>query len=903
MFFDRIAVGIQRHAKMVVIAWIAILCVSVPFAVQSWGVLSYSTDTLVPEDAESEIGSQITFEYFPTFSVNASYTPILVIYYEDSSGLESSLEFIDALKGSAYRLPFIIEIVVMDPTSESGPGVIILPIIVDKNAVSDTSLYTQDVRDFVNDVAAETGFEGNRYVTGVSAISYDLSQIAVSDVMKIDPFAILMILILIGLFFRSFVSSAIPPMAIGIAFSLTMAAVLVLGQYFEIFFITNVMVLVTMLGVGCDYCIFIITRYREGLRSGLEHDEAVHQAALWAGESITISGISAAIGFGVMSISSYSMLSILGIVLAIGVLTALLAALTLIPAILQLLGDRIFWPTRKEDFREGGRATRGWYAWFSKLGERYFRRSARISIGHAKAIAIAAVLVSVPAAYVLSENEESYDIITSMLCGESRDGIEYMGEYAERGLLMPSYSIIEYNRPIAEVTSTVGDMGVLHWTDFWKDEVSQSVEALCAEILKDPNIAIADGPFVWSHLTDAMEREGITDTDAKVQYVLDHLSSTNRVVFRYILEAVDTLGADSPVPARSILFDGFGPFIDGILYKQTGQAYDWDGNVAFLKSLGVTDPDRIVSTLVSQMTSEQKLVMYVMTAKMSEVGVSNDILVNGPGLFIDYVMNIQGSHIGGDFAKTGSGAVSFINVVTATVDDPTSKRSMESVSWIMSVTDAYTERNSSIVSGEWEAGNAIQVHDVLNVMKKDMALIELLVVVLIIILLFVVMRSYLIPFRSVITILMSISWTLALTYLVFDTILGQPVLWLIPIMLMVMCLGLGMDYDIFLTTRIRENVMVRGMSNDEAIEHAVLHTGSVITLCGIIMGGALGLLMLSSLLFLQEVGFAMFVAIITDALVVRTYIVPALTHLLGDWNWKGPGFRMKKDGPQRSQTL
>jgi RND superfamily putative drug exporter len=165
------------------------------------------------------------------------------------------------------------------------------------------------------------------------------------------------------------------------------------------------------------------------------------------------------------------------------------------------------------------------------------------------------------------------------------------------------------------------------------------------------------------------------------------------------------------------------------------------------------------------------------------------------------------------------------------------------------------------------------------------------------------MRSYLIPFRSVITILMSISWTLALTYLVFDTILGQPVLWLIPIMLMVMCLGLGMDYDIFLTTRIRENVMVRGMSNDEAIEHAVLHTGSVITLCGIIMGGALGLLMLSSLLFLQEVGFAMFVAIITDALVVRTYIVPALTHLLGDWNWKGPGFRMKKDGPQRSQTL
>lgn len=898
MFFDRIAVGIQRHARMVVIVWIAILCVSVPFAVQSWGVLSYSTSTLVPEDAESEIGSQIILEYFPTFSVNASYTPILVIYYEDSAGLESSLEFIDALKGSIDRLPFVTELVVMDPTSESGEGIIVIPIIVDKTAISDVSLYTQDIRDFVNDVAEETGFEGTSYVTGASAISYDLSKIAVSDVMKIDPFSVLMILILIGLFFRSFVSSAVPPMAIGIAFSVTMVAVLALGQYFEIFFVTNVMVLVTMLGVGCDYCIFIIARYREGLRSGLDHEEAVHQSALWAGESITISGLSAAIGFGGMAFSSYSMMSILGIVLAIGVLTALVAALTLIPAILQLLGDRIFWPTKREDFLEGGKATRGWYARFSKLGERYFGRSAKFSIRHAKAIAIAAVLVSVPAVYVISENEESYDIITSMLCGESRDGIEYLGKYAEKGLLMPNYSIIEYNSPIAEVTPTANGLGVIHWTDFWNDKVSQSVDDLCAELLEDPNIAIADGPFIWSRLIEAMEREGITDTDAKVQYVLDHLSSTNRVVFRYILEAADELETEVTGPGRDVLFNGFGPVIDGILYYLTGQTYDWDGNVEFLKSLGVTDPDRIVSTLMSQMTSEQKLVMYVFLEQTSEMGISNDVLVNGPGIMIDYVMNIQGSHIGGDFAKAGSGAVNFINVVTATMDDPTSQTSMESISWITAVTDAYTERNADIVSGEWEAGNAIQVYDILNIMKKEMPLIEMLVVVLIIILLFVVMRSYLIPFRSVITILMSISWTLALTYLVFDTILGQPVLWLIPIMLLVMCLGLGMDYDIFLTTRIRENVMVRGMTNDEAIEQALLHTGSIITLCGIIMGGALGLLMLSSLLFLQEVGFAMFVAIITDALVVRTYIVPALTHLLGDWNWKGPGFRLKKDDPQ-----
>ncbi|MBO7352174.1 MAG: MMPL family transporter [Candidatus Methanomethylophilaceae archaeon] len=117
---------------------------------------------------------------------------------------------------------------------------------------------------------------------------------------------------------------------------------------------------------------------------------------------------------------------------------------------------------------------------------------------------------------------------------------------------------------------------------------------------------------------------------------------------------------------------------------------------------------------------------------------------------------------------------------------------------------------------------------------------------------------------------------------------------MIPIMLLVICLGLGMDYDILLTTRIKENVKARGMSNDDAIRHAVTHTGSVITICGLIMGGAFGTLMISGMTLLQEFGFALCFAILVDALLVRTYIVPAIMHLLGDWNWKGPGVKLEK---------
>jgi RND superfamily putative drug exporter len=51
--------------------------------------------------------------------------------------------------------------------------------------------------------------------------------------------------------------------------------------------------------------------------------------------------------------------------------------------------------------------------------------------------------------------------------------------------------------------------------------------------------------------------------------------------------------------------------------------------------------------------------------------------------------------------------------------------------------------------------------------------------------------------------------------------------------------------------------------------------------------------MLSSTTMLQEFGFALCFAILVDALIVRTYIVPAAMHLLGDWNWKGPKFLHK----------
>jgi RND superfamily putative drug exporter len=102
-----------------------------------------------------------------------------------------------------------------------------------------------------------------------------------------------------------------------------------------------------------------------------------------------------------------------------------------------------------------------------------------------------------------------------------------------------------------------------------------------------------------------------------------------------------------------------------------------------------------------------------------------------------------------------------------------------------------------------------------------------------------------------------------------------------------------MDYDILLTTRIREGKS-KGLSNDEAITSALEKSGAVITLCGLIMGGTFLTLLSSASPMLQEFGFALGFAILIDSLIVVTYLVPALMHLMGDWSWKGPKFLQKR---------
>lgn len=888
-FFERLASSIIKYPKQIILAWVVILLCAAPFAIGAGGVLKYDTAEVALDDSESMQGLRIIEDNFYQSEVSMSASPILVLESDVARNLagtyfqELSDEYLNdpdrlAEFKDAYGNPKIVNFIYNGVSeSESSKSLAILFVIY---STEFTNVYddTPELRNYVSKAVSEYESDkfaspGNQviaittYVTGSAAIGYDAEVATMEDLAKIDPFTILLILILVGLFFRSIISAATPPMTIGFAFGITLSLVFALGQLMSIYFITEMLILVTMMGAGCDYCIFILARYREERRYGKSHEESLHNSVVWAGESITTSGASVIIGFGALSLCSVPMVSTMGIVLAVGILIALIAALTLITSMLSLVGDRMFWPSKAETFREGSKAMNGWYGKVSRFGASYFRKSARFSHKHAKTIVAAAILVTVPAAYIATTAETSYDFTSTLSTGESYDGLKEIEGYVGGGFLMPNYVVIEFDDSNAVATLSYDTSGaepipLLTWND---NGSYGKVVGLTGQIGEIDNIRVSTSVAKWYDAS--LEDDSILETVLASEEYAD----LTYVVSAYPDEIKEALLAHGAAGmALAAMPTEASPYATAAL---TGMGMD----VALLEIMRTLSPSGPLEAVQNYIDAHPVMPPLSLAAMESPYAVP----------VMDAMINYMGGALGGDIVAGTGGQLTFAKVTAVTVSSATSNESMDTIATIGGMVGTFKADNPEAVNS-WVTGSPAVTYDLSNSVGEEFSYIELVVVILIILLLFFVMKSYLIPIRSVLTVVMSIVWTLALTHLIFSNMLGIGVVWLIPIILFVICLGLGMDYDILLTTRIKENVMHLGMDNDKAIYEAVTHTGSVITICGLIMGGAFGTLMLSSMPMMQEFGFALCFAILVDALLVRTYIVPAVMHMLGRWNWVGP---------------
>jgi putative drug exporter of the RND superfamily len=186
------------------------------------------------------------------------------------------------------------------------------------------------------------------------------------------------------------------------------------------------------------------------------------------------------------------------------------------------------------------------------------------------------------------------------------------------------------------------------------------------------------------------------------------------------------------------------------------------------------------------------------------------------------------------------------------------------------------------------------------------------VVMLIVIATFVVLaigfRSVLVPLKAIVLNLLVVAGAFGAVTLVFQDGIGSRLLGLagpldgifpaIPVLVFCVVFGLSMDYEVFLVARVRE-ARVAGLGEREAIASGLASTGRLITGAAAIMLVVFGAFMLGDFLLMKMLGFALAVAVLLDATVMRLAVSPALLALAGRWNW-WPGERRQQERAERT---
>jgi uncharacterized membrane protein YdfJ with MMPL/SSD domain len=196
-----------------------------------------------------------------------------------------------------------------------------------------------------------------------------------------------------------------------------------------------------------------------------------------------------------------------------------------------------------------------------------------------------------------------------------------------------------------------------------------------------------------------------------------------------------------------------------------------------------------------------------------------------------------------------------------------------------------------LVTGETAEGI-----DYFDLMAQWMPIVFVWVLGLSFILLTIAFRSIVIPIKAILLNLLSVGAAYGLLVLVFEKGIGNELFgfqqvdaieaW-VPLFLFAVLFGLSMDYHVFLLSRIRE-LYSRTGDNTESVAHGVASTARMITGAALIIVAVFCGFAVGDTLAFQQMGFGVAVALLIDATLVRSVLLPASMKLLGDWNWYLP---------------
>ncbi|WP_261860593.1 RND family transporter [Mycobacterium marinum] len=780
------------------------------------------------------------------------------------------------------------------------------------------------------------------YVTGPGATVADEFGEIDRQMLLLTGVTVVLIALLLLAVYRSVITAAIPLVAVGLGLAVGRSIVSLLGQHnlLEVSVFSVALLGAMVLGGATDYAIFLLGRYHEARRDGVEHEQALLAANRNVMPVVLASALTLAAALSCLTFADVGLLRSAGLPCAVGVLIGMLASLTLLPALLDLAGRRGLAQPRT--------VNRPIHRRWRRIGTMVARWPGPVLVAAALVLLICTLPIT---GLTLGFNEPAAEPDSTL----ANRGYQATDRHFPPNQLLPETVSIETDHDLRNPTGVI------------------AIERVTRQLMTIPGIRMVQSASrpagsVPDEATLANQAGAIGDQLDQRIAQLDHRFSSINVI-------APTLSRFSTAISRlqeqlSGSANGLGRVNSGIDAMDSGLVQlhdtaaqvsgylnplrDYTNSVANCPSdpvcalvLKVIDPaDSIVvetnslakgtsqlgagmsDTAKSLTTADQSLA--IMGADMAQLSATTAQLADtvhdahtAISDIIDYLRGLrqgfQGSAEGTFYLPqqawndprfqraanlyfSPDGHVTRLLVFGdgAVFGGDGANRSPQIVAAVKAATKEGVLAGSTVNI----AGFGTATAELRGYVHHDFVLLAAAALALVFLIVLLMLRSPVAAAVVIGAVIVSYLSALGISTFIWHDLLGKDLHWAVQSMAFISLVAVGADYNLLLTVRVREEVLAhpdRGIGLRTATIRAFGGAGGVVTTAGIVFAITMFAMASSDVLSIEQVGTTIGAGLIVDTLVVRIFAVPAIMGLLGRWFWWSPPpfLRASLAGPRR----
>lgn len=431
--YVRLANFVTRYWLLVILFWFG-LAIGVNLIAPPWDDVTRDGDlAYMPASMTSVQGEKLLSEAFP--EVKSKSQMVMVLERADGPLTPADFDVADRLAehfAAETELPIVdvwtrhSDVVGDRLTSGVSPRfgqATLVPLLLANEfmATRNIDLLEAIERQFEHERSSADFPEGLRLgVTGSAAIGGDMLASAKESIKNTETTTIILVVLFLLVVYRAPLLMVIPLSAIVVAVAVSMDVVALLANYssqvdwlhFQIFKTTKIFIIAILFGSGTDYCLFLIARYQEELKRGLDRTAAIRRTMTQTGDALVTSALTTIVGLAMMYFADFGKFRYSGPAIALCLFFTLATCLTLAPALLQAAGRFAFWPFK--DLARAADDPRPVQAGAEQRVSRIWNGLSHLVVRHPGLLLIAAVALMAYPAYEGTSVPLTYNLLNEL---------------------------------------------------------------------------------------------------------------------------------------------------------------------------------------------------------------------------------------------------------------------------------------------------------------------------------------------------------------------------------------------------------------------------------------------------------------------------------------------------------